>query len=240
MWKNFQEDIFIKSGRRLEVLKQQEKYITTPPYDLSGDKIMPKIEINKLADITVPDLNYNAMKEKLSNEDEFFSKTWSIPKADDQRISDAVIKYVIKDEYHKNTKEIIPSAAYNWCKTYPSLKDQLNRDISILSKGVSNAEKISKSVANSESALDSTLKTYFMEFNGPEAPKSETDNKEKSDNAPADVTVYFKVCNQVCRAKLTIIQRIFNEYTAYLLWHVNKRREEAGIEKIGWNDPAKK
>ena len=173
----------------------------------------------------------------MSLSDEFFKKSWpNIEKSDDQKVSDAVINHIIDyNDPYKNTKEILPAKAYNWCKTYPSMKDQLAKDMSILKKGQNNAKRVAKQAVNSESAtLENTMKSYFLEFDKPEEPKKDPSDNTPSDNAPANVTVYFKVCNQVCRAKLTAIQRTFNEYTAYLLWHINKRRENEGSPKIGW------
>lgn len=232
LWNKFKETITGSYQERVKFLDSNAALIKKKPVDFSPDsnKLMPKMSPSNLINIKIPDLNFNTMKDKLKDENTFFSEYFkNIPRKDGESISQAVKNYIVDpDQYYRNMNELNPVELYGWCKTLPKTLDELQKETAVIQKGRASAEQIAKKL-NESSSVEDTVRSYFLELDTKSSDPKE--NEKVSSNADA-LKVYFKVCGSVLAAQMTCCQRIFKEYYSYLSFHIKKY---GGGEKTGDN-----
>lgn len=243
LWNKFKDNIVNNYDGKVKYLKENEKYIRMERFDASID--MPKIDHAKIDNIKIPDLNYQLMKNNLGSEKDFMNSQTDlkpfIPDGDGDSISQKVINSVISpNEKITNAKEINPQGIYDgYCKNFMSVLDDIKKMTSTIEKGQKNAEQIAKTVQ--ESTNTNMLDMYFNEFKEEQNQNNTTPNnnnssgneEKKSSDVSTHLKVYFGVCGKILAAKMTVCQKVFNEYNAYLIWHINKKK---AAEKVASNN----
>lgn len=228
---------------------QKVKYLDQNSSTIAKEKInheitMPVITHENINKIDIPDLNYEQMKEHLKSRDAFIAKYFSdfAPKADGQSLSSNIKNSVIDPEKKwKNANQLNPTELYNYCKRYPKLADSISAMSKIIEAGEAKANNISKQIKESATDIDSMLLTYFNEFNAPKDDKSQDATGEKvegkvNQDAANLLRVYFSVCGQVITTKMNVSQKVFDEYFAYLNWHI---QQHGGNKFSGSEETAK-
>ena len=215
---------------------QKVKYLDRNASIIAKERInheitMPVINHDLIDKIDIPDLNYEQMKEHLKSKDAFIAQYFKefAPKADGQSLSGNIKNMVIDPEKKwKNANQVNPKALYDYCKRYPKLADSINAMSKIIENGESKANNISKQIK--ESTIENNndlLATYFNEFNAPKDEKSQDATGEKvegkvNQDAANLLRVYFSTCGQVITTKMNVAQKVFDEYFAYLNWHIQQ------------------
>ena len=229
-----------------------------------GGAIMPKIYTDQLKKFELPNMpaKGSAQFNELTNTSEYFKKAFS-PRAivhnggekADIKIKESVIQSVIESievDGIKNTNELDPMALYNWCRNdYNNAFNDVEKQLKSIMQEASKTEKD----AESESPTPQNASAIMMArsyFNEKEETNTDSENKDQSKDQSdsgndssvkvtdagsengASYTVYFDVCSKVLQGRAVAVQRVFNEYTAYLLWHINYRRTEKGLPTVSW------
>lgn len=212
LWKKFKEFITINSKKKIEYLRKNKKYIDIKVTGKVGLAYTANLEF--LRGISIPDLNYEAMKDSLESNEKFYEK-FSFYGSDNEgrSISDYIKEKALGEEQEATEKldQIKPSIAiaYDFCINYPSKVQALDRQMQTLEK----AERVLKSQLK-ESTVSNDFNNYFLELD----TSQDTTKETKSNN----ISVYFRVCSQVIAAQMTVYQKLFNEFYLYCKWHIQK------------------
>ena len=245
LWEKFKANVLQRYDQKVKYLKENIKYINMDR--INAEISMPTIDHEKIDNITIPDLNYNAMKSHLNSEEDFMKSqlSWKefTPQKDGETIASKIKEYVIDtNNMIKNSAELDPSVLYTgYCARFINIMDEIKKDIDVIKKGEKRADQLAAHV--NESAIPSTAEELY--FNEAEEEKKNDsfqagdDNKDNatpggeeqktsSDGGSDDVTkhlqVYFKTCGKVLAAKMTVSQKVFKEYYAFLNWHISKKK----------------
>lgn len=248
MWNKFHGKFKSITELQIKYLADNEKYIAMDKIDRDfGDRPMQKYEYENISKIRIPDLNYDKLKDELTSDLDFISKNDLLkqfapdPKKKQEQKVEVFTQNIIESiiapgsEIH-NANEIEPQVIYNnFCKSYKSVHNEIEEMTKIIDKGMKNADAISKSVTTNQesSIIDNDIMRYFNEesFTPPkddgkttEAEKENADGKKDNDVSDK-LAVYFRVCGKVMAAKQTVCQRTFNDYYAYLKWHIGEKKK---------------
>ena len=243
LWNKFKDNIVKNYSGKVDHLKENEKFIMTKPLDHKID--MPKIDHKKIESIKVPDLNYDGMKADLESEAKFMASQSELkpfaPSGEGESINSKVMDFVISPkEKITNSKDIAPSVIYNeYCKDFVKILDSLKDITKTIEDGERKANQIAKNI-HSESA-EFSIENYFVnEFKDEGNDKGGASKAEGKETSVANTTnhlkVYFSTCGKVLAAKMTVSQKVFNEYYAYLMWHIKKKKEGKGESSDGEGD----
>ena len=240
LWNKFKDNIVHNYSGKVDKLKENEKYIKMKPLDHRIE--MSKIDHNKIKNIRVPDLNYESMKDNLETEAKFMASESSLkefaPSGEGESINSRVMNYVIHPtEKITNAKDVVPIVIYNeYCKDFIKIIDTLKDITKVIENGERKANNIAKNI-HSEST-EFSIENYFInEFKGggegDDKSGSTVDSGKESDktkvaNTTNHLKVYFSTCGKILAAKMTVCQKVFNEYYAYLMWHINKNKSSSG------------
>ena len=242
LWNKFKDKFINQYEKKIKFLKDNKNAIIgkpCPPFDGNLNTLV--ININNFNDINVVDLNYNAMKDSLVDDETFIKKYYSKFTPDSKESFSDKIKNSVIDN---NTKDTIASPNefdkrkaqwYDWCLNYNTVIDEIKKMTDIMQKGRDSASKIAKAIGESTTVEEYYTDMYFneMENNTSEPKKSpEAEKKEKS-NDKANIKTYFKVSSKVIAAKMTLAQKIFNEYYQALTWIA--KRNGAGSDNSNNN-----
>ena len=230
LWNKFKSKFTKTYNDKVKNLDQYASYFKKPAHDFSPDsgQMMPKIHTDNLTGLKIPNANFEALKDKLKDENTFFASFASAVKRDkDQTIQTAVQNYIIEpDQYYKNMNELNPEDLYEWCRNSNRVVDEIKRQTDTINKGRHNAESIAKQYTESTiiSDLKDTLDMYFNEadFKTDKKDDSAGSGDDKVKSTTDALMVYFNVCGQVLAAEMTCCHKIFNEYYAYLMEHVRR------------------
>lgn len=226
LWDKFKKNAIERSEQKIKYLDENVKYINRKPLDTPIEK-MPVINHDNISKIQIPDLNYPVMKDNLESEEKFIkSQSMLSPFAPDDKeksLSKKIVNSVIDPEKQiKNANEINPTEIYtNFCKKFISITDEVAKMTKTIEDGKKKAELIAKS-AQTESAT-SIEDMYFNEFTAGKEAENAGDGTKR-------ITTYFSVCSKVLTAKMTVCHKVFNEYNAYLVWHIKKMKEADGVK----------
>lgn len=231
LWNKFKNNFTTTYNDKIKKLDEYASYYKKPAHDFAPDsgKMMLKMHPENITKIKLPDANFNNLKDKLKDEDTFFSSFAQGVKRDNgQSISDAVKNFIIEpDQYYKNMNELNPQQLYDWCKNSTKVIDELKKQTDTINKGRRNAEAIAKQYQESGILdLDHTLGLYFNEADF----KSDKED-EKTKPIVDGLMVYFNVCGKVLAAEMTCCHKIFNEYYSYLIEHAKKYGAGGGTQE---------
>lgn len=256
----FFDKVVVPSNLKIKRLEEQKKFIDTPiDYQREdGGVIMPIIHTQFFDDFSIPKLPDPGSSdfEKMISDEEYYEHAYSKPAAKSKltsvagikvdgkekvSIKDSVIDYIIvptQIDGVKNTKVLNPQEIFAWCKGYPTLIEKLKQDLSTVRKMQDSAMKAEKSNNQNATQNESSLlavRQYFTEGEqqNQEQPKSD-DSEPKENNSTASYEVYFRVVSAVMQGRIVAAQRVFNEYAAYLLWHINYRRTQKGLPTVSF------
>lgn len=243
LWNKFKENILKRYQDKVKFLNDNKKYIMMPAMD--HEITMPAINHENIKKITIPDFNYPAMKANLGSKEAFMKSQTPLkdfmPSGDGESVSQKVRDFVI-DPKRKiaNSKEIDPKLIYNdYCAKFISILDDIKSMTAIIEKGEKNADALVKHV-QTESSKITVENLYFTE--GEFKAAKDDGGDDKKDSGSSDISnhlkVYFTTCGEILAAKMTVSQKVFDEYNAYLVWHINKKKESSGGKK-GESKPAK-
>lgn len=242
VWKKFKEVLSTDYSKKVDYLKANEKYIAKPPFDYTIN--MPRINHKALDQITIPDFNYNAMKPHLDSKESFINSQPTLkpfmPSSDGESLQTKIKNSVISPtDKITNANQIKPSVIYNeYCKDFDNYLNNIKKMADIIEKGERNASTLAKTMVNKESAVNTTgIDMYFAEFS---ATSGDKDKKEETKKETGDISkhlsVYFGTCADVMTTKMTVCRQVFDEYNAYLKWHIEKHKN--GAEANTNNDSA--
>lgn len=260
---NFYDKVLTPSNLKIKRLQEQKQFIDKPIDHKrdDGGNIMPIIRPQYLQKFSIPKLPDKGTPEfeKLTSDEEYYE--YAFPEADKvtSRLSAvAGIKVEGKEKFEikegiigtiitplqvdgiKNTNKVEPQDLFKWCIGYPALVEKLKQDLQTvksMSDKIAKDEKAAQATSQSESTR-SLAKLYFTEEENDSAKANDQSQGGGSDSAESKPTasyeVYFRVCSAVMQGRIVAAQRVFNEYSAYLLWHINYRRTEKGLPIISW------
>lgn len=244
LWKRFKEIIQTNAKRKVEYLNANGKFIEMALTNVQGTVDLEyNPDIAKLERLEIPDLNYQAMQDKLGSEEAFCSAYWNdyYEKKGEGTFSDAIKREILGDKQTIDpTKREHITEAFNFCKGYIQKTDYLKKQQDTFER----AQRAAKTLENiQESSIDAGFNMYFYEMDDNTTEPGGSNNNASAttgDNKPATVannnqntkstnsnkanqlTVYFKVCSQVLAAQMTIYQKIFNEYFKFCHWYIVK------------------
>lgn len=248
IWTKFKASLGESYKEKIDKLEENVKYINLSVTE--ADITMPTISLSKFNEIDIPDLNYEVMKKYLNSKEEFIA---SQPKLKNflpqkgENINSKVIDYCMdyKNTINSSTKVNVKEA-YEFCKNYIKITDELNKMTKVLEQGQQKAVNISKEL-NKKSANTTTNESFItiesLYFNEADEDKNkdsktnfkvlkpeETENGKKeikkNDSTTTDLKIYFTVCGEVLVGKINASKKIFDNYYGFLNWHINKKKEE--------------
>lgn len=227
---------------RINWLKKHENDIKNANF--AQDAKIKKFEIDKIINIKIPDLNYEAMKSNLVNKETFikneFLGKYGINKQNDQSFSQA-----LKDHFLPQKEDVVMPSGYkdlmfNFCvNQYKTLVDECQREKNILDKAQSNAKRIAASLntnnttnknnnqdQNNNNANNTgnntTAKNESRIYNtADELYFNEFDQGAGTKSTKNDLMTYFSVCSSVLSIKMSVAQSAFNEFYRALSSLVN-------------------
>lgn len=186
IWNRFKESLKESYQEKVNRLEKDYKYIKM---DVSESEIsMPKISVDDFNKITIPDLDYQNMKEHLKSKDDFIKEYFKdIMKSakDGDTLSKKIQDYCMDyDHPITNSTEVNKNDAYDYCRLYPVIADEFSRMTKIFEDGQRKANQLAKQIkATSETAL--TLEQMY--FNEADDDKKEQDFKvEDKDKGTED------------------------------------------------------
>lgn len=214
LWNKFKEWILVNSKPKVEYITKNQKYLVTQNINGKwGLSCTPSVD--KLYSITIPDLNYEAMKDDLATEDAFLAKYGSkflYNTSNEGSVADRIKKAVLNEDAKqtgKAAKDIIPSidVMREFCMKYADNTNKLKNQTNIIEK----AQRVAKDVSKvQESYSNNNFSQYFTE----DVEKGSDDGKPENQASTADkskrITLYFKICTSVLAAEMTCYQKLFN------------------------------
>lgn len=260
----FMDKVLAPSGLKLKRLAEQKEFINTDPIDHKredGQPIMPRTNHTNLSDYNIPSMPAKGSSQfnDLTNTDEYFKKTFTFgpavyvdAKESSIDIKQTVIRNIIEPidsptaKPIMNTNQLRPADLYKWCsEDYNKEFDAIRSQLQTLIRDSNKAAKDSEMEAPKNESSLSLVRSYFKEDGETEktsekkeepSKDTQTQNQQtKEDDTPtASLDIYFEVCSKVLQGKAVAVQRLFNEFTAYLLWHINYRRTEKGLPTVSW------
>lgn len=189
---------------------------------------------------------------KYKTEEEFVESEANIkqfaPKKDTTESLSQNIKDFVIDPKEKidNANKIDPAKIYNeYCKTFMDRLTDIEAMTKDIEKSQSAAGQITKDMLNANESSNTyvTADMYFNEFqaggdskDGDKKDESndskDNDEEEKKikkktlDGVEKGLNIYFGVCSKIISSKMYIIQKVFDEYYAYLSWHITKAKDK--------------
>ncbi len=236
LWKKFKEAVFTTSKSKIEYLKKNESLILT-------SKVSGKVklsygvgaDINKLQNIKIPDLNYQAMENDLVNAETFCKTYFKEYYEEGKSISDSIKEKLLGKPYEDlvDVNQIRPTIkdAYDFCVNYPDKVEPIRKQTDLMDK----AQRVAKNISKvEESANTNDFAQYFSEMEGEvsEEDKKENEASNKGGDKSAKLTVYFKVCSQVLAAEMTVYQKWFNELYKFCVWYIKAANPDKTPEEI--------
>ena len=224
LWNRFKEVITTNAKPKVEYLKNNEKYINTSLKDITGTVTLKyEPNITALENLKVEDLNYSAMEPSLASEAEFCGKYYGeyYNNKGEKSFTDFMKEKILKEgEYKINpTDSTHVKKAYDFCEGYLEKVDVIRKQTEIIQK----AERVAKDVSKIAESFVDNFSYYFNEMeDNTEKPEEKKEEGKASPNAgkAGKVAIYFKVSSQVLAAKMTMYQKIFNEYFSFCHWYI--------------------
>lgn len=217
LWKRFKEAVFVKSKQKVDYIKNNMQYSTTKVNGKVTLKYTPNF--SALNSLSIPDLNYAAMKDSLVDEKTFCTKYFNAFYEDGKSISDTIKTKLLGAEQNGSDNNGVEVAnlspspfaktAFEFCSKYTEKVNHLQKQINMLDK----AQRVAKDLSKiQESSVNNNFEQYFNEMED----KTNDDVKRKK------IDLYFKVCSQVLAAQMTVYQKLFNELYLYCKWHIKQ------------------
>lgn len=239
LWKKFKEYLDVNAKRRIEYLKTNAKYINDTVKGSVKLKYTPKLD--ELDRLGIHDLNFKAMSDKgeLNNEEAFCMAHYKdyYENRGENSFSANIQAKLLGEENNITDPTAAIKTAYDFCIKYIEKTNDVKQDMNVIEL----AQRAAKNVANvQESSLDNGFNQYFTEFeattdsnnnSGSGDDKSQNqgsaqnnnDDKKKSDSSVSNkLSIYFKVSSQVLAAKMSIYQKVFNEYFMFCEWYITQ------------------
>lgn len=255
----FMDKVLTPSTLKLKRLDENKEYIQSKPIDHSredGGAIMPRIDVAQIEKYNLQPMpsKGSSQFDLLSDADEYFEKTYNpknVSRREENRIDikntviDSIIEPIDGGNPIKNTNQLNPVELYNWCKGYTGVFNDIRTQLQAIATDAKSAEKKAEAEQPTSQNASAIMmaKSYFNEDGETKEPEKKEepaqDTQEqpaKEDDTPtASLATYFEVSSKILQGRAVAVQRVFNEYTAYLLWHINYRRTEKGLPTISWH-----
>ena len=224
LWNRFKDAITTMAKPRVDYLKANEKYINTSLKGVDGTVTLAYTpDLAALENLKIEDLNYNSMEQYLGSEEAYCTQYYNTYYANkgEKSFTDYMKEKILKDERSiRPTEEKYIKEAFNFCENYISKVDVIKRQTEIIEK----AQRVAKDVSKvEESAVNNDHSMYFREMKD-NTTKSEDQKDGEGKSAATDksgkLAVYFKVSSQVLAAKMTMYQKLFNEYFKFCHWYI--------------------
>ena len=130
---------------------------------------------------------------------------------------------ILKEGEHKinpNDSSYIKKA-FDFCSDYLEKVDVIRKQTEIIEK----AQRVAKDVSKvTESVSNNDFSMYFNEMDDnttkTNADGTEKENKSSGSGKDTKLAVYFKVSSNVLAAKMTMYQKLFNEYFKFCHWYI--------------------
>ena len=229
--KNFEE----KYKQKIEMFKQNEKYIKMEPISYQNEDGTPvtdfDVNLDAFNNLAIPRFDANTVK-NIKDKDDFIKNELKVDiiKDGDNTLSIAQSierKVLTKPSRVKNFNELKLMDIYNWCINYDKVVSDTEELGKLLEQGAKNAEAMAKTLTESSGqfSLRDTMLDYFSEFSA-KTPENNGDNNNGSgDNDFTEkVQIYFNCCKDVISAKMSIAQMIFTEWSKILEYQINNRK----------------
>lgn len=236
LWNKFKDAVLTRYQKKVDFLKSNEKLIKSGKIDHKIE--MPKIDHTVIDQITIPDFNWNTMKDHLDSEEAFMKSQTTLskfmPSGNDKDGKKETISSVIKNmvisptDKYTNAKELEPAKMYDeYCIKFVDILNDMKKMTDVIEKGEKNADQIAKQFATAP-ASESTIsleELYFLAEADFKAAKDDDKDKGNKENVDIEnkLKVYFSTCGKVLAAKMTVSQKVFDEYYAYLSWHISQK-----------------
>ena len=217
LWQKFKDTIVTAAKRRIEYLKKHKDYFDKDVKVDGTVTLAYNPDITALENLKIEDLNYTSMEQYLGSEDAFCTQYYGSYYSDkgEKSFSDNLKEKILRDKREIKPDKSEAKKAYDFCTSYIEKTDTLKRQMDILEKAKRVANDVSKV---QESAVNNDHSMYFSEMeDNTTRPEGEA---PKATNKSAKLAVYFKVSSQVLAAKMTMYQKIFNEYFALCHWYI--------------------
>lgn len=253
IWQKFKEAFTTTYQEKVNELNKNESLIAHPPFD--HEISMPVIRHENIDKIKIPDLNPADIENGNLKDNETFLN--SCPELqpfskDKGQVLSLVIKETVIDpkETYDNANKVDPMKIYNeYCKGFMDRYNNMKVLTDSIEKAQKVADDISKKMAKAIKTESNiiTADIYFTEAETKMEVKKEEDNKNKTEDGKKEeekkddsmsaaniekcLHTYFDVCGTVVSSKMYICQRVFDEYYAYLKWHIDKALEDRKEEE---------
>lgn len=253
LWNKFKDAVLTRYQKKVDFLKSNKKLIKSGKIDHKIE--MPKIDHTVIDQITIPDFNWNTMKDHLDSEEAFMKSQTTLskfmPSGNDKDGKKETISSVIKNmvisptDKYTNAKELEPAKMYDeYCVKFIDILNDMKKMTDVIEKGEKNADQLAKQFATTP-ASESTItmeELYFLTEADFKAAKDDDKDKGSKENTDIEnkLKVYFSTCGKVLAAKMTVSQKVFDEYYAYLAWHISQKnggkKAEGETKEEGNND----
>ena len=214
LWERFKKKFLDTTKDKIEYLKKNADYINKTKVNAeAGLKYTP--EFGMIDKLTIPDFNYENMKDNLVDENKFCSEYFEefYASGQDKSITDSIKTVILGAEQPKtnvNNLKTDVTAALNFCLGYEKKVNDINAQVNLLDKAERAARQNISRIT--ESSSRNNYNQYFVEFDGDKVK----DNQQKKD----DVKIYFNVCSRVLAAKMTVCHNLFIEMYNYCNWWI--------------------
>ena len=229
LWRKFKEVITTQSKLKVEYLKKNEKYINTSIKGVEGTVTLAYTpDLNALQNLKIEDLNYDAMEQYLVSNDAYCEQYYGnyYNNKGEKSFSDYMKEKILKGERKidpKDSKYI--KEAFDFCEDYLDKVSAIEKQTNIIEK----AQRVAKNVSKLEESAVNNFGMYFREMEDntttqgdDNKPGEEGENKPSNSGKDAKLAVYFKVSSEILAAKMTMYQKLFNEYFKFCQWYIVK------------------
>lgn len=225
LWNKFKEIVTTQSKLKVDYLKKNENWINTSVKGVEGTITLAYTpDITALQNLSIEDLNYTAMEQHLASEEAFCTKYYNTyyGSKGEKSFSDFMKEKILKGERKIDPKDgKFVKEAFDFCEDYLAKVDVIRKQTEIIEK----AQRVAKDVSKvQESTIRNDASMYFseMEDNTTTDPNANTAESKPASDKSAKLAIYFKVSSQVLAAKMTMYQKLFNEYFKFCSWHIVK------------------
>ncbi len=231
LWKKFKEIVIVQSKRKIEYLKSNESKIKKQ-IQINNIKLRYTPKIDLLQKISIPELD--SVKDSLEDEPTLLKKMKSTNLGNidvgSDSIANAIQDAVLGEEQTGSTMTggqpkpltVTIMDAYNFCvSTYSDSVKEIQKSTKTLEKAQDRAIAAAKGKINESASFD----MYFNELDTSGASSMSTnkeDEKETRKQNKQNFDVYFKVCSNILSAKMSIYQKLFNEFYSYCKYYIGQ------------------
>ena len=216
-WNRFLEIVGTNADKAyFKFIEKKINEVQDPKFTIVNYK---SYDITKLANLKIPEFNYEEMKQYLDTKEHFISQYFSeIDSREGKNLSEKIDNMVVNYTRDERCTADLLKSMYKFCTTdYESHIEPLRKNIKSLNVSSKTINNLANKIIDQQSATEAVaIYEYFIreaEENKNVSFKDDPD-KEKEANKTSiikNITIYYSVCTDILSAQMRVFRNIYNQ-----------------------------